>query len=174
MNFLVKTISTEIRNLKRFIKFYKTGRSNVQTAQEAGPYGDDSNPIKDMVAVFADTSTKGKKVIIGYVNKNQLAGVGEKRIFSTDADGELQAYIWLKNDGAILLGGEGKNLVRYQELETGFNALKDKVNALISKYNAHVHSGVTTGGGSSGPTPSSETSSSASISGAKIEEIKTL
>jgi hypothetical protein len=75
-------------------------------------------------------------------------------------------------------------MVRYQELETGFNQLKNdhndlvnKYNDLVTKFNTHVHSGVTTGPGASGPTSltgQAENESSADISGAKIDEIKTL
>ena len=35
-----------------------------------------------MVAIFAETSNNSEAVIIGYINKNQVAGPGEKRIFS--------------------------------------------------------------------------------------------
>lgn len=55
--------------------------------------------------------------------------------------------IWLKGD-------EYGGLVRVAELTTKLNNLENKVNALLASYNTHVHTGVTTGPGSSGPTPS--------------------
>jgi hypothetical protein len=58
------------------------------------------------------------------------------------SDGEIKM-----NDGAM--GG----LVKVIELTQKLNALENKVNALLAAYNSHVHSGVTTGPGSSGPTP---------------------
>jgi hypothetical protein len=50
------------------------------------------------------------------------------------------------NDGS--LGGITKGIELVQKL----NNLENKVNALISNFNMHTHSGVTTGPGASGPT----------------------
>ncbi len=156
---LVKIISTEIDNLnQRVSKFLRFGLKDVQTAIQTAPYGIDSNPIKDMIAIYGATSEKGKPVIIGYINKNQLADVGETRIFSTDENGVVKTFIFLQNDGTIEIGGSVDNMVRFSDLETGFNQLK-------SDYNAHVHASV-----GALPTPIS----TASISGSKINEIKTL
>ena len=52
------------------------------------------------------------------------------------------------NDGS--LGGIVEAITLTQKL----NNLENNVNQLISNFNSHVHSGVTTGPGSSGPTPS--------------------
>lgn len=162
---LVKIISTTVDNLgMRLPKFLRLGKSDVQTATQAGAHGIDSNPIADMIAVYADTGEKGEKVILGYLNKNQLAEPGEFRIFSVNAEGELQTFIWLKANGTIQIGGNAKNMVRFQELETGFNQLKDDFNAFLT----HVH------GGSGTPPAPPVLPSTASIAGAKIDEITTL
>ena len=168
---LGKVDSTFFSKVKeRVVKLLLFGRDDVRTAEEAMPYGVDSSPIKGMIAVYAETSAKGDPVIIGYINKNQLALVGEHRIYSTDQNGVLKTFIWLKNDGTMLLGGSTKNLTRFQELEAGFNQLKSDFNAHVSKYNGHTHTG------STGPIvpAGASTPSSADISGAKIDEIKTL
>lgn len=170
-----KVFSTEIDSLaRRIVKFLRYGLKDVQTSVQVAPYGVDSNPVKDMIAIYGPTSEKGQTVIIGYINKNQLAGIGEFRTFSTDENGAVKFYTWLKNDGTMEIGGDAKNMVRYQELETAFNELKGKFNSLVQAYNTHAHAGVTTGGGTSGTTPATATESTADISGAKIEEIKTL
>ena len=172
---LVKVISTEADSLKRrVVKFLRYGKNDVQTSVAAEPFGIDSNPIKDMVAVYGETSEKGKTVIVGYLNKNQLAGIGELRTYSTDNKGGEKFYTWLKNDGTYEVGGDSKNMVRYQELESAFNQLKTDFNNLVTKFNTHTHVGVIAGGGTSGTTATPATSSSADISGAKIEEIKCL
>ncbi len=174
MNF-AKIISTEIDNLaQRVAKFLRFGLNDVQTAKQTAPYGMDSNPIKGMIAIYGATSDKGKPVIIGYINKNQLADVGEARIFSTDANGALKTYIWLQNDGIMEIGSSVDNMVRFSELETAFNELKSDFNALVTAYNTHVHPGVTVGAGATLVTTSTGSSSTADISGAKIDEIKTL
>lgn len=172
---IMKVISTEIvEQGRRWIKGLRTGTKDVRTASQATPFGIDSAPLKDMRAIFARTEERGRSVIVGYLLDNMLAQDGETRLFSLNSDGELQTYLWLKKDGTILLGGDAKNLARFQELKEGFDQLKADLNDLISKYNTHVHSGVTTGGGISGATTTTDTASTASIDDAKIDEIKTL
>lgn len=179
MNF-VKIDSTLVDNLtRRVVKFLRLGLRDVQTSLQAGPYGSDTNPIANMVAVYAPTDERGKTVILGYINKNQLAQPGEHRIFSTNEDGELQTYLWLKNDGNMAIGGDADNMVRFSELKTGFDQLKTDLNDLIQKYNSHTHlltivPTVGTATGTAAPTITQDTPSNADIDGAKIDEIKTL
>ena len=177
MNNIVKTISTEIKNSRLFVKFYRYGRSDVQEVPQALPYGIDSNPIKDMQGLYVKTSQKGDAVLVGYV-QNSIAELGELRLTSTDSDGAEKTYIWHKNDGTLEINGSDKNMVRYQELESAFNELKSDFNSLVSSYNSHTH--ITTATVAATPTPgviapttSAETPSTADISGAKIDNIKT-
>lgn len=159
-------------SVTNFVRSLKTLQFGVKTAVESAPFGDDAAPLKDMIAIFADTSNNAEPVIIGYINKNQLAGPGEKRIYSLQSNGDLSAWIWLKGDETIEIFGNQKNMVRYQELETAFNELKDKFNELITAYNAHTH--IAVGLGSPTSTPSAVgTPSAADITPAKIENIKT-
>lgn len=162
---LVKIISTEISNLnERIVKFLRFGLKDVQTAVQSTPYGIDSNPIKDMIAIYGATSDKGKPVIIGYINKNQLTDIGESRIFSTDADGNLKTYIWLQNDGNMEIAGNIDFMVRFSELKSGFDELKSDFNSFL----IHVH-----GVAGTPPVPPA-IPSTASIDASKIDEIKTL
>lgn len=57
-------------------------------------------------------------------------------------------------DGIGLLGEELGGLVKVIELTNKLNNLENKVNSIISSFNSHVHTGVTTGPGSSGTTVS--------------------
>lgn len=169
----VKVISTEIDNLKRrVVKFLRMGKFDVQTSIEVSPVGIDSNPVKDMVAIYAETGIKGKTFIIGYLNKNQLADIGELRLYSTDADGGEKFYTWLKNDGTMEIGGNTKNMVRFQELKDGFDELKGDFNTFITAYNSHTHTGNL--GAPTTPPASPGQPSTASIDDSKIDEIKTL
>lgn len=172
MNF-VKTISTELDSLtRRVIKYLRYGKGDVQTSLQIVPHGIDSNPVKDMVAVHAETGEKGKTVVLGYLNKDLLAEVGATRVFSTDADGALQTYIWLKADGTMEIGGNAKHMARFEELKSGFDTLKTDFNNLVTKFNAHMHP--TAGTGAPSPPTVTHTASTASIDSAKINEIKTL
>lgn len=161
---LTRVISATFDNLlRRVVKMTRYTSLDTQTALEAMPFGVDSNPIAKMVAIMSNTEAKKTKVVVGYINPNQLAAPGETRLFSVDADGNLKAYLWLKVDGTLELLGSAKHMARFEELETAFNQLK-------SDFNSHVHPGVTAGGASTSPIVSPST---ADISGAKAENVKT-
>jgi len=168
---IVKTISSIIDGGKRFIKVLRFGQDDVQESHQISPHGIDSNPVKDMVALYMQTAEKGKTVIVGYVNPNQISEVGELRLYATDSDGVEKNSIHLKNDGTIEVGGDADFMVRFGPLQTGFNKLKSDHDNFISGYNIHVHPTAPAG-------PVSVPSvlglpSTADISGAKIDEIKT-
>lgn len=163
--YITRTISSFIDKLKRReIKVLRFGKSDVQTSVEVGPYGIDSNPIKDMIAIYSETSEKGKTVIVGYMNKNQLAEPGEVRLYSTDENGSLKNYIWIKNNEEIEIGGSGNNLVRYNQLD---QAMADLASYLDQQFNL-ISSGISTAGGAYAPTPAQ-----IDISGAKADKLKT-
>ncbi len=138
MNY-VTVISSEINNFKqRVVKFLRLGKNDTQTSLEASAYGVDSNPIKGMKAIYAPTMDKGSTVIIGYINKNQKAGVGEFRTFATDADGAEKFYMWLKADGTSEIGGNTNFAVKYNQLQTAYNQLKTDHNNLGVAVAAHT------------------------------------
>lgn len=132
MQTLVKTISTAIKNFARSIKVSRFGKDDTVTGMEAMPYGEDSNPIAGMDAVYLELSSRKNKVIVGYVNKQQLADVGEKRIYSTDANGNVQFYIWLHSDGTCEFNGRDNHLTQYEALKIGFDQLKTDLNTALS------------------------------------------
>lgn len=167
-----KFLSSEIDDdNERVIKVLRLGKDDVQTASESMPFGIDSNPVKDLVAVYAKSSANGENVIIGYLNQNQQAEVGEIRIYSTDVDGVEKTYLYLKNDGTVEIAGDADNMVRFSKLKEGFDQLKSDFNNLISTFNSHMHPET---GATTGPPTTPGSSSSASIDDSKIDEIKTL
>lgn len=159
---LVKTISTSFDSFsRRIIKVLRFGLSDVQQTFEASPVGIDSNPAKDLIAIYSDTSRNGESAIIGYIKKNQLADVGELRLFSTDNNNVQKFFVWLKNDGTIQIGGNNDNAVRYA-------ALNAAIQTYLTALNTAIAAGVASGGGAYTPP------SPLDISAAKINEIKTL
>jgi len=164
MIWLTTTLSTAVDNANRLIqKVLRLGKQDVQTAVVSAPYGVDSNAVKDMIAIYASSSMKGDNVILGYINKNALAEVGGLRLFSTNAAGEEQFYVYLRASNNLELGGTERHLARFEELETAFNDLKGKWNAFASAY--------VPGGPLNVGLPSTAQSSSADISQCKIENI---
>lgn len=173
-----KVISRTYQKGVRLIKGLFLGKNNVRTAVESSGFGDDFVAPEGTRAIMVSGVSRDRAIIIGYINKNQLdsLGEGEKRIYSTDDKGEVMSTdIILRNDGTMEVGGTGDFMVRFNELESGFNQLK-------SDFDGHVHDGVivdVTGGSGSpavgvpGESGAPTESTSADISAAKIEEIKT-
>lgn len=145
-------------------RILKVKQFGVKTALESSPFGVDSNPIKDMIAVYSNTSNDSESVVIGYLNKNQLAQAGETRLFSLDSSGNLQSYLHLKNDGIIEINGNTNFTLKYNELQTVLNTLATNINT--------EHTAISTAigllGGSYVPTPIT-----IDITTAKNETIKT-
>lgn len=167
--------STFTDKLKRLVvKVLRFGGKDIQTAEQAAPYGIDSNPIKGMTAIYVEGDRKGNKKIIGYLNTNVIAQPGEVRMYSTDDNGAEQTYMYLLKDGTIEIGGDDDNMVRYSKLEQAFNQLQADHDNLVTLFNAHVHAGVTPGSGSTGTTATPGQPSTADIVPAKIVSIKTL
>lgn len=178
MNKIVKVISSIITESATMIKFLGVGKNDVQEKHQISPFGVDSNPIKDMIAVYSPTSEIGNEVIIGYIQRSQIADPGEIRIFSTNAEGEEQISLYLKKDGIAEFGGSADHMVRFSELKTSFDELKSDFNNLVNLYNSHTHITTATIGPSAvpgviAPTVSIGTPSSANINPARIDEIKT-
>jgi hypothetical protein len=113
------------------------------------PFGDDSHPLKDMVALYANTSESGDNIIIGYINKNHIAAIGEKRIYSLKEDGSLSFAIHLKNDETCEIGGAVDFAVRYNALNTALQEEVVKINQELTK----IASGISTAGGVYVPEP---------------------
>jgi hypothetical protein len=183
-------ISSKVDDLmRRIVKLRRLGKDDVQTSIQAGPHGIDSNPVKDMRAIYLQTGSRKKTVVVGYLNQNALAEVGGSRLFSTNDKGEEQAAIYMRANGDIELGGTDDFAVRFNELKAGFDQLVSDhnntvtaLNSLITAYNAHVHpvpladAVAPSEGSQSLPTPASaspDTPSTATIDSAKIETIKT-
>jgi hypothetical protein len=190
MNNIVKVISTRNDSLgRRLVKYLRYGKSDVQESLEISPYGIDSNPISEMVALYSSTGEIGKPVVVGYINKNKIADVGEIRLLATDEDGNEKSYIHVKNNGVVevvfsagddigemQIGGESDNAVRYSELKKGFDQLKADLNSFKLAFNTHVHATAAVGPPvPPTPVPSSIPSSpsQADISKSKIDNIKT-
>jgi hypothetical protein len=169
---LVKIISTTIDSAnRRLVKFFRFGKDDVQEVLSASCVGDDSPPIENLRGIYVQTSQVGTPVLVGYINDNQLAQPGEKRIFATDQNGNAILHFYMKSDSTIELGGTGNYAVKFNELKTEFNELKGKFNSFVNSYNLHVHP---VSGASTLVTTSLATSSTANIDNAKNSKIQTI
>lgn len=129
-----KILETYFDNLKRrIVKVIGIG-NNASTAKQANNFGLDSNPVKGMTAIYSETMKNGKTVIIGYINRDQLAAIGETRLYSLNSSGVLQTYLWLKNNGDILIGGDADFLIGFNKTKESIDELKTSVNDLKSIF----------------------------------------
>ena len=162
---LVKTISTEFDNAKRrIIKFLRLGKEDVQTSVQASPFGSDTNPPANMRAIYVQTGVKGDTFIIGFINTDLVAEVGENRFFSTDKDGNLIFEARMRNDGTFEIGGSVDNLIRFNKL----NIELQKLIVSLQLELANIAIGIVGVGGAYAPGVLS-----LNISSAKIDELKT-
>jgi hypothetical protein len=174
----------------RAIKIVRFGQVDTQTSFLVSSFGDESLVPVGYKALHMPTGERGNSVIIGYLNPVVLDGlnVGEKRVFSTNEAGDtLSIDIIMRNDGTMEVGGDTDFMVRYSELETAYNQLKDDHDALVQAFNdfkgevqdfasQYIPGGPAIQGLPAAfvtVTPDAQ-DSTGDISGAKIDEIKTI
>lgn len=126
--------------IEKGFRILKALQHGAKTADECSPFGLDSNPINDSVAIFCQTETSSEPVIIGYIQKNRIAEPGEMRLYSVDEQGNQKNYIWLKKDGNIEVGGNADNLVRYSKLDLGLQNEATLINTELGKIAAVLNS----------------------------------
>ena len=143
---LSKLKSVAIEQGQRILKVLQYG---PKTANEVTPFGLDSSPLPEYTAIYAETSNVGESLIIGYIQKTQLAKQGEARLFSLDSNGLLKAEIFCKADGTIILNGGGFASVRYENLNSELQQLKTDMNTELLK----VQTAINTLGGTYANTP---------------------
>lgn len=143
---LAKYSSSIIEKGKRIIKAITIG--GATTAKEVYPFGFDSQPPENWTAIYSDTSNKDESVIIGYINKNQLAEVGGSRMYALDSSGEVSGFLYARASGVLELNGSDYSAVRFQELKTQIDLLQSQINSQWPL----IASGIATGGGSYTPT----------------------
>lgn len=99
------------------------GRGDTKDVKESGPFGMDSNPTNGKVALFQRSEVYGKYYVIGYLNTQQKSEVGEARLFATDANGTFKFNIWIRNDGAVLIG-DSDDPASFVDFAVKYNNLK--------------------------------------------------
>jgi phage gp45-like len=136
-------------------------KDDIQTVELYTQAGQESNPPIDSEVIVISLTASYKIGIALNDSIEPTMAEGEKKIYATDA-GAIVSFINFLNTGIIELNGNTNFAVKFNELETAFNSLKNTVDT-------HVHSGVTTGPGTSGPLV---TPSTADITPAKSTTVK--
>lgn len=145
------------------------GGYNV-TSEHFGAPGDDGQPLPGDYVVAVRVPRTGGSVAVGYLDPTNAgqAGPGERRLYSRAADGALMAWIWLKADGSVVIENDGGGsivmapggdiVLNGVTIDTAGNITTSATieggtvrTAAGIDLDTHTHSGVTTGGGNSGP-----------------------
>jgi len=142
-------------------------QDDIQTVELMNNAGDGSIPAIGSRVIIAELGPAWKIGIAESDGIDPEVESGEGHYYSQDA-GTIKAFIKLLKNGILELNGNNDFAVRFTALETGFNQLRGDFNAFLT----HVHGGVSTGGGVSGPPTPPVAPSTADISGAKVEEVK--
>lgn len=125
-----------------FKRVLKVDQFGTKTALESSPFGIDSSPIKDMIAVYSNTSNDSESVVVGYINKNQIAESGETRLFSLNDSGILKAYLHLKKDGIIEINGNDDFAVKFNSLYSKLIEAQTAINLELTKLNTAVNTSI--------------------------------
>lgn len=174
---LSNKISAVLNSIKqRIVQVNGQGPYDPRTAYDVSPFGVDGVPPANWKAVYSKTAVAGSEVLVGYINQNATSVEGELKLYSMDGATEAITLI-LRTDGTMELGGSTKHLTRFEELETGFNSLKQTVTDLTTAFNTHVHATAALGppvAPTTVPPLIPAIPPTATITGAKINELKTL
>src|SRR5690554_160306 len=116
-----------------FIKALIYGKSDVRTAPQSLPYGIDSKPVKDKIAVYCQMENRSKSVMLGFLSKSDKTNPGEMRIYATDQSGAEVFSIMMDNNGYVTFDGVGfnDNLVAYQRLKDEYDKTKEVVDLIL-------------------------------------------
>lgn len=134
---------------------------DIQSVQLMNQSGEETNPPNDSQVIVVSIGESFKVAVAADDNIIPTMAIGERKIYSTSA-GAVSAFINLLASGVIEINGNG-------EFAVGFTAMKAAFDQLISDFDLHIHSGVTTGLGVSGP-PSAPTT--ADMTAAKIDDVR--
>lgn len=133
---LTKTAGSRVSKTYRILKVQVFGKSDVREGQQSAPYGLDNNPVDGGIAVYADTAINGQPVILGYINPNQLAAVGESRLYATDSDGVFKCNVWMQANGDILIG-DSNAPAAYTEFFVKHTALNTALQTMLVTVNSN-------------------------------------
>ena len=138
---------------RRLLQVICFGKNDVRTPEECAPAGYDSSPIKDMIAIYAETTNRGLDTIVGYINESQIAKAGEVRIFSQDSSGAEKAHVYITAAGKVNLGGTGSadnpnHATQWEALNT---QMQSSIVNFINTQLPLIAAGIAAGGGSYTP-----------------------
>lgn len=146
--------------LRQFVRFTRGGAkgsqatvdpgggANIRCEHFASP-GDDSYPLPGDYVALIDGPGTGRRLAIAYADpvNTRFAAEGEKRTYSRDATGAVQATVWLRNDGgAIITNAAGGNIFLNADGSANINGVAIDLSGNITTTGTITAANVTAGG----------------------------
>jgi phage gp45-like len=163
---IVSVAKTTRDGVTRLIAKVAASGGQVREVNHVSPAGDDSRPLHgDTVVATTTHAVTGALIVVGYndpVNE-PVAGPGEKRIYSRDADGSIVAQFHLKNDGSIVVSNDSGELEMATNGDVTINGLVIDTDGNLTTtgevtggvvpttLTGHIHGGVESGNKSTTP-----------------------
>jgi hypothetical protein len=98
-----RIISSNINNTLRVL-LHERHKGNIANNEILSGFGVDASPYPGIKAIFAPTTSQGRGAIMGFVNRENKALDGERRMSSYLPDGsEEVTELYQLNDGSILI-----------------------------------------------------------------------
>lgn len=145
-----------------------TENDDVQSVELIRQSGEDYNPQDDAAVVVVPISEALQVAVACDDGVQPEVEPGERKLYSVDA-GAIKAYIKLVLDGILELNGNAYHAVRYEELQTAFNTLKQEFDTYAA---THLHLGGLLQGGLTGVATPPPVPSQAQIEPSKVDTVK--
>lgn len=98
-----RIISTDVNNQLRIL-LHQRHKGHTATNEAISGFGVDASPYSGIKAVYDPTTSAGRGVVLGYINRENKALDGERRTSSYLPDGsEEVTEVYQLNDGSILI-----------------------------------------------------------------------
>lgn len=110
-----------------------------ETVELVSPSGDDSPPREGTTVYVINISDTWRVAIAVDDGVEPSVEPGEKKLYSYDDAGAVNAYIHLKNDGSVEVNGNGDFAVRFNQLQIAFDQLKADFDQAMTYLNTHAH-----------------------------------
>jgi len=120
----------------RLLQVEFTNADDLQTIEQLGATGEDSNPQPGARVIVIDLGPSYRVAVALSDELEPEVKAGEKEIYSYDDAGAKLATIKLLGDSSIELNGDADNAVAFADLKTAFNQVKSDLDAAIDRINA--------------------------------------
>lgn len=148
-----------------------TDADDVHTVEYMSPPGEDSNPPDGAKVLIIDVGRAYKIAIAADDNVSPSMAEGEKKLYSI-SDGAIASFINFLASGIVEINGNNDFAIRFNEMQSAFDEMKDDLNQLVNDYTNHKHGGVQSGGGVTAVPDIPGTESTADMAAAKVDEVK--